>query len=502
MTYTRVRADIDGDLVHCTDAAPGHYAKSLPASVAWHVLDPRDLQDAARNVVESVTTDFNEYKHWIHYRPELEPLDLLQLRDLVQSNGPLAPWRAAKLALELAKQLKALHDAEIWQLLVLPGRVARVKNQLVLMPTLAGMLAPLSQALLLPHEGWLHYIAPELLRTRGMRKDMLAAGDVYALGRLLEAMCVSTPADTGLDEPFDLARRRVELLDRDPFGEWSAPFAPLRDLARDMCAPLPPARPSLPNVVSALEQIVMQNAPETVFAGCRPQQQVEAARDCYRDFTEAYDERLFGISARDVHIMAADLALMQSPPDCNTAVYELEQAESLNEYEVDTQYRLGRAYAMWSSLPNHLQLSFEAYRRAARLSGWKATIIEEWITVLRNGGPTSLLQHSEDIPFARWPAALVELRARSLMELGNPEQAWEEVALSLPRFSSHPALFKLAQEIASNLAPATLLSWKEAHEDWPGLELAQAIVWFRSGNPEMGARCLEQAAAAARTGVQ
>jgi hypothetical protein len=489
MTNSLVRSDIDGGLIHFLGEQSGHYAKALSAGIVWHVFEPQDLQDAAGTVVQSVVTDLNENRHWIHYRPEVEPLELLQLRELVQSNGPLSLWRAAKLALELSKQLKLLHDADICQLLIHPGRVARLKNQLVLMPTLAGVLPPLSQVLPYPHEGWVHYIAPEVLRTRGMQKNMLAAGDVYALGRVLEAMCVTTPADAGVNEPFELARRRVELLDRDAFGEWSASFSQLASLIRAMCAPLPADRMSLDTVIRNLEELVEREAPELVFAGFHPPQQLEAARDCYRDFSEAYDERLFGISARSLHLMAADLALMQSPPDCNTAVHELQQAESLNEYEVDTQYRLGRAYALWSAFPQHLKHSSDAYRRAARLSGWKSAIIEEWVAVLRHDGPTSVLQYTDDIPFDQWPAALVELRARSLM-----------AALSLRRFGFHQGLFELAQQIAKDLPPPTLIRWMDAYQDRPGLELAQAIVWHFNGNPDMAQRCLEQvkADAAAR----
>jgi hypothetical protein len=493
MTNSLVRSDIDGDLFHCADEPPGHYAKALSTAVAWHVFEPRDLQEAAGTVVQSVVTDLNENRHWIHYRADVEPLELLQLRELVQSNGPLSLWRAAKLALELSKQLKLLHDADIYQLLIHPGRVARLKNQLVLMPTLAGVLAPLSQVLPYPHEGWLHYIAPEVLRTRGMQKNLLAAGDVYALGRVLEAMCVTAPADAGVNEPFELARRRVELSDRDAFGEWSASFAPLAGIIRTMCAPPPADRMSLDSVIRSLEELVEKQAPELVFAGFRPRQQLDAARDCYRDFSEAYDERLFGISARSLHLMAADLALLQSPPDCNAAVHELQQAESLNEYEVDTQYRLGRAYALWSALPQHLKHSSDAYRRAARLSGWKSAIIEEWIPVLRNDGPSSALQYTDDIPFDLWPAALVELRARSLVALGDNEIAWDEMALSLRRLGFHQGLFELAQQVAKDLPPATLMRWMKASEERQGLELAQAIVWHFNGNPDMAQRLLDHA---------
>src|SRR5262245_31018062 len=131
MANVLVRSDIDGKQFHCPGEPSGQYAKALSTGVAWHVYEPKDLQDAADSVVQSVVTDLGEGLHWIRYHPEVQPLQLLELRELLHSDGPLALWRAAKLALKLCNDLKLLHDADIYQMLVHPGRVGRLKNQLV-----------------------------------------------------------------------------------------------------------------------------------------------------------------------------------------------------------------------------------------------------------------------------------------------------------------------------------------------------------------------------------
>jgi hypothetical protein len=493
MTNVLVRQDIDGKLYHCPSEPPGHYAKALSTDVAWHVYEPVDLQDAADGVVQSVATNLGEGLHWINYRPDVEPMQLLDLRELLHSDGPLALWRATRIALKLGKDLRALHEADIYQLLLHPGRVGRLKNQLVLMPTLAGALPPLSEIVPSPGEGWLHYIAPEVLRTRAMQRSLLAGGDVYSLGRLIEAMCVSASVDGATLSPFELARRRVELLDRDPFGQWSASFAPLGELIRAMCAPLPADRPSLDDAIGILEGLASEHAPENVFAGLQRQHAFEQARDCYRDLSEAYGDRVFDVTSRSLHLMAADVALMQSPPDCALAVEELQEAESLNVYEADVQYRLGRAYALWSALPQNLQLSSEAYRRAAGLSGWKPAILEEWTSVLRSDSPTSALRQTDDVPPPARPRPLVELRARCLEVLGDHEAAWDEVAFAFPSLGFSQELFEFAQHVGKNVPPDALISWLYRNEEQSGLEAPKAIVWHFNGNPELAEYCLELA---------
>lgn len=493
MTNVLVRSDIDGKLYHRPSEAPGHYAKALSTDVAWHVYEPGDLQDAADGVVQSVVTNLDEGLHWISYREDVEPLQLLDLRELIHSGGPLALWRAAKIAAKLAKDLRALHEADIYQLLLHPGRVGRLKNQLLLLPTLAGALPSLSEVLNQPGEGWLHYIAPEVLRTRAMQRGLLAGGDLYSLGRLIEAMCVSVPVDGAALGPFELARRRVELLERDPFGQWSPSFAPLAKLVSAMCAALPADRPSLDDAIGILEGLASEHAPENIFAALQRQQKFEEARECYRDLSDAYGDRVFDVTSRGLHLMAADVALMQSPPDCARAIDELQQAESLNVYEADVQYRLGRAYALWSALPQNLLFSSEAYKRAAGLSGWKTGILEEWAGVLRGDSPTSALQQTEDVPPQARPQAMVELRARCLETLGDHETAWDEVALAFPHLGFSQSLFEFAQHVGKNVPPDALMSWLYRNEEQPGLEASKAIVWHFNGNAELAEYCLELA---------
>lgn len=489
------RSDIDGNLFHVVGEQPQHYAKALPVAIAWHTFDVRDLADAAGDTVQSVMTDVGEGVHWIHYRADVEPLNLLALRELSHLNGPLALWRVVTLTLDLAKQLQALHEAEVPQLLIHPSRVAQHRDHVVLLATLAGVLPPLPQALTTPAEGWLHYIAPEVLRTRGMQKALLVKGDTYSLGRTVEAMCVSSSREDGITEPFEVARRRVELLQPDSFGDLSVTFERLVPVIRAMCAPLPSDRSSLSDVLKMLEVLRRELAPEVIFGECR-QQGLATARACHDDLKDAHAERVFGVTPRSLHLMAADVALMEMPPNCSSAILELEQAESAHEYEADVQYRMGRAYALWPTLPGHLELSAIAYKRAASRSGWKRDIVEEWTGVLRSSNnPVGALHDTEDVPLAAQPLSLVLLRGRCLFDSGEYEDAWREVAGAFPRLGFSQALFDLGTEIAQRLGPVPLAHWMNLHNDEPGMAGPLAIAWRLKGNQQLAERYLKAAKA-------
>ena len=479
------RADIDGSLVCLTGPPAEHYAKSLSTSVAWHTFEPRELQEAAPLVVRSASTDFAAALHWIHYDESIEPLDLLALRELLRLDEAGALWRVARLALAVCEQLALLHDADIPQLLVHPNRIGRDGTRFVLLPTLAGVLPPLGFALGDTGEGWLHYIAPEVLRTRAMQKELLFVGDVYAFGRTLEALSVSSGGREQPVEPFELARRRVELLERDPFGELPPLFAPLRALIDAMCAPLPSARPSLAATRQALEDIARVHDPAPRFEWHLREGDLDAARRLHRDYEQTHAERVFGTDERTLRLMSADLALMESPPDCNRAVLELERVESLSEYELDVQLRIGRAYALWTTLPRHVLLSSQAYRRAARLSDWDREIVAEWTgALIRARAIEALVSDTADVPYRARPRELVLLRARLLAASGDGSGAWSEIGEAFPYFPFDQKLFDAAREVAGRVPLPLLVAWMAEHLDESGFEAPLAIVSALAGNAE------------------
>src|SRR5689334_14109508 len=112
MSANLINLDIEGQLVQFT-SIPLHYGKLLSTRTAWHVFEPRDLENVAGTPVQSVVTNVAEAVHEIHYHTELIRLSLTTVRELLRLEVPFAVWRVVRLARDLCADLKALHDEEI-----------------------------------------------------------------------------------------------------------------------------------------------------------------------------------------------------------------------------------------------------------------------------------------------------------------------------------------------------------------------------------------------------
>ncbi len=269
MGNTLIRRDIDGELFQLWDRPPVHYGKCLPTSVAWQIFDPQDLDNVSGSAVAAVNTNLAEDCYCIHYQATLDPLNLSALRTLLPVEGAFATWRAAKLAADLCRDLKLLHEEGIPQFVIHPERVGRWQDRFALLPTLAGILPTLTELPSNALGGWLHFVAPEVLRTRGMNKELLSAGDIYSLGRLVAALTLSTWEPETAADQLTLAEQRVELSTDELTKMLEEPSASDRErasllsLLKRMCALLPEERPSLDEAVAGLDKILQSASPAT-----------------------------------------------------------------------------------------------------------------------------------------------------------------------------------------------------------------------------------------------
>jgi hypothetical protein len=502
MTTTVLRPDIEGDFVRFSDEEGSHFGKRLPSDVAWYViLEPRDLEQASAGVVQSVVTNFSEGVHYIHYRSELQPLDLGGLRSLLRLDQPLATWRLTRVAIDLCEHLQTLHEEGVPQLLIHPERIGRLPNKLVLLPTLARSLPTLSQIPSNTVAGWIHFISAEALRTRALDKGLLFAADIYSLGRTLRAIGTPTWQATTSADALLLAEKRVEDIEADGLGEFPAGFRILGPLLERMLAALPGDRPQLTDVLSDLRIIEKRVSPEVVFDEYLRSGQIELATACLSDLMDTNQTGLFGDLTRTSHIMSADLALAQSPPDCSRAIVELDLAESPKHYEADIQHRMGRAYALFTTYPNHLEHSHKSYLRAARLSSWQPEVVDEWVDVLkRNYNPAWILETLDKIPSDARTKRAVMLRTECLLQSAGDLDAWMEVAQSFPRFAFDQELFDLARRVGWQVAQNPkygydnyLMKWMHQHRESPGFAGPVSIVWEINGNRDFAAKYLKDA---------
>jgi len=255
-----------------------------------------------------------------------------------------------------------------------------------------------------------------------------------------------------------------------------------------MCSLLPADRPSLEESVVELQSMAQQQSPKQVLT--------DDAQRCLGDFRQAHDERVFGVTEKDLHLMSADVFMMQDPPECGRAIIELDAAEG-SKYVADIQRRMARVYLQFTSHPDHVARSVEAYMRAAGLSDWAPDVLEEAMTALEaSPDPSAALESTNIIPVKKRPRSILCLRARILYEMGNLMQAWKDVSQAMAGMPFDSSLYGLAEKIAEKIArdrdARDLMRWMHRLEDKSGCEAAMALVWSVNGNRAKAVELLEK----------
>jgi hypothetical protein len=484
-----IRADIEGELVRLAGA--DQLGKRLPIDVAWHFgFDAHDLENVADSPVRVV--EVRDGCYLICYQAGVEPLDLDSLRELLGPVGPLAPWRLARLAFDLCSHLRALHAEGIPQLVIHPERVGRWAGRFILLPTLAGVLPPLSRLPSNEIAGWLHYVAPEVLRTRAIAGDLLPTGDVFSLGCLLLALTVPGWDPLDYADTLALAENRVEGLEPEKPGRAPPGFEVLQTLFERLADPLPSKRISLDEALKVLTGLLEELSAERRITEALTAGRIDQADACLRDLERCLRAGVFGCSRRASHLLHADVALARTPPDCRVAMTHLSAAESGEEYEADVRRRMARAYALWTEQPRHLESASYAYRVAARLSGYPAELVDEWVELLRRFPDTgAVLDETDRVPEHLRTRGLVMLRTTILLQRGFPWDAWLEIVPRFARSAFDQELFDLARTVAWRADPMELLLWMRPFRDEPGGQAGPvALVWEVNGNETEAARWL------------
>lgn len=496
MQNTVEYADVEGKLVEVAKGGQSHLAKRLSTAMAWQVFDVQDLTNVADAVVTSVTTDLGAGYFDLHYRPGIEIFRGLRLRDDLRLESELGPWLAAGLAHDLARSLKSLHIEDVPQLVLHPERVGRIAGQFVLLPTVAGILPPLSQLRSNEVGGWLHYVAPETLRTRATDKSLLLSGDVYSWGRMLWLLCAPSWRPDLTANPQRLAEQRVEQADRESLPPLPAGFKSLADIWSRAMALGPSHRPSLDELLTQLAKVRDDLAPELRFAQLLREGKVAAAEQLAGELEQVHRAGIRAVPERVLHLMAADLHLARSPPDPGRAIMELDLAESPERYEADVQERLARAYRQFTANPQHLSQSSKAYERAANFGGWKPEVLDEWVGVLQQMGD---FEHAQAmlsrIPNVFHTRKVSVLLIECLLRKQEYLEAWREVAALFPGQPFDEGLFELARTIAERNDPGELLVWSLVFRNEPGFDAPLSLVFEAIGDEAQAETYLRQARA-------
>lgn len=495
-----LRHDIEGDLFIRNDDGRSWPVKRLSLETAWHCSSFEDLKDYASPMVANILVNQSARSLEIIYPLGAQPLDLASLRAILQPEQPLAAWRLAIFGKAIAENLQQCHLAGLPQLVIHPERIGLVEGRFILLPTLAGVLPPVLQFPSNQVAGWLHFIAPEALRTRGIESELLETADLFSFGRLLLALASDSWSPSPDIPPTGLAASIVEA----PAASLAAippaahpEVAPLVQLAQRLCTHLPHQRISLVEALDTLTMIASNSAPEMIIPALIANKNITLAQVNLQSLEECQGYECFHVPPAEVHVMRGDLALAQEPPNYVSAIDQYRRAQQLDPRNPEMYLKIAKSYAQYTSHPQHLNFSSDAYLHAARLLGWPIDLLETWFAILAQlDDPHLILRQTQAIPWARRIRLVFLLRARSHLALQEFSLAWNEMVNCFERFGFHPEAYELARQAASHIEPVVLIRWMHEHGDVPGNEAALAIVWERNGNIDLAKEKFNQAVSA------
>ena len=498
-----IRHDIEGDLFQRVDEDRSWPVKRLSLETAWYCSSFEDLKDYLSTQIANVLVNQSDRFIEIHYLEATQPLDLESLRAILQPEQPLGVWRLAVFANAIAEYLNECHLAGLSQLIIHPERIGLCKGRFVLMPSLACVLPPISQLPSNQVAGWMHYIAPEALRTRAVEGDLLRQADLFSFGRLLLALSNESWSPAAGQQAPELAARIVEGAQTQSGRTHAIPpganpeLAPIIQIAQRLCAYLPEDRLSLDDALDSFCMLASSTAPETVIAALIAGKQINQAKACMQALEESQEYEVYQVSPAQINVLRGDLALALSPPNYVVAIDNFRRAQQQDPRNAELYLRIAQTYAQYTKHPQHLNFSSDAYLHAARLLNWPTDILQTWFGILAQlNEPKVILNQTQAIPWDHRIRLIFLLRARSQLALEEYFLAWTEMVNCFERFGFHPEAYELARQAASQIDPVALIRWMHEHGEVPGSEAALAIVWERNGNIELAREKFNQAISA------
>lgn len=491
MKLKHIWSDIDGDLVFIEDSGSSQYGKRLSLDVAWHIDMFDDLENIPGGIIQRVDQDFTENQLLIHYNSAVIPLPLEQVRELLALHRSFGLFRLAKLAMDLCKSLMELHGVDIYQMVIHPLRLAQFEKQFVVLPTLAGVLPPLSS--LADHENvtWLHYLAPEVMRTRGDDSSLLPAADVYSLGRTLQVLSSLDWEPEPIGDALSYLESSVEFSAvRQPENMISDNNS-FSDLIREMCSFFPEDRPSLADVLDRLENGIIDTVEpkkliqDSILAG-----RLDQFKDSFTVLQEMQQSELFNFPAVDLYRISANYELGKSPPDYLKAIGQLIKIADVQPDNVDILLEIAGWYASISNQSQHLQLAVDYYESALLVSRWRQDILDAWLEILvQLNDPKLILQAIEDIPLEKQTSLAMKISAKCSIDQGEYLQAWHEAVRFFRTKGFDREVYDYARQAAYQIEPLLLMLLKKEYEGVEGLEPAVSIIWERNGNLSKAREC-------------
>ena len=488
--------DFEGNLIQPHDGIT-HYVKELSLETAFHTDLPENIQYLQEEFIQSADLHFDENRLDIHYKPGVQPLNLERLRSLLAANTPFYHWRFIKLAIDLCEHLKELHSADLPQQVIHPGRVAAMDKRFILLPTLARVMPPFDRLNNQDDVAWLHFIAPEILRTRGNDPGLFTSGDIYSLGRTLQALIMFDWQPPRLQDPFSFIKAVIETYNHEFPVEWSPDFLSFKPIIEKICAFFPEDRPTLDEVLEMFNEVLKEYNPGCIIHRLLTEKQLDQASSNLGILRESQSSPLFAIPPQSLYKLEAQFLLAQSPPDYGQAIGFYQKVLHHEPNNIGIHLEIAQTYFNYRLHPQHLFLCTEAYEKAGELAEWREDIVNRLMEVLSMlGNPAKTIQVTNRIPPHKRPGPVYLLRAQSFMAIGYHMSCWRETFGFFKIYGFDETMYNLAQKTASFIAPLDLLRWYyqvKNEENIPaGANISFSIVWQRNQNIEKAQQYLEK----------
>jgi hypothetical protein len=494
MAGSELITDIDGVLYVERIGETQTYIKKLSLETAWFADDFNDLTSPEGSCVLQVREIFDEKTLTIKYDSGIELFNFGSLKNVILPVEDFGFWRFLVFAEQLTSYLSVFHTFQLYQLVINPLRIGYFKNRFIFLPTFAGVLPPVPELIRIRDPQWFHFIAPEILRTRGIHPAMFKAGDVFSLGRMFKLLLSDMDSLPEIKTPEVLCESIVEKLDYKLSAEDKVLPQRLNLLIERMCDPDPLKRPGLSEAKGELNDLRSEYLPSSVVTEILKQKETEKAEHlCVK-----YIETCKLLAFRDINtdLLYCDILIARDLPDFRKALNHLDKITKYYPDNYQVHLTKGDIYQKYTTHSQHIIMAVSAYQQASIFSNWDPAIQKKLFLAASNA--VTYERFINDTVIIPQNVRILEyhlIKGQVQYRFGLYEEAWDEITAYFEIAGFSTEAYETGRQIALKMNPYDLLRWKHEKkaDQKVNLKAAVSIVFEMNEVPELAKKFLNEA---------
>jgi len=487
--------DIEGLLIIEINNNKQRLFKHLSLEIAWNINDYTDLKLPTDSCVLEVREIFDEKIIAIKYDAGIDLLSFASLKKVIAPEKDFGIWRFLIFAEHISDYLSQFHQYDLFQLAIHPERVAIYKNKIVFLPTLSGVLPIIPEIIKYGNLKWLYFIAPEILRTRGMEIERLKSGDIFSLGRLFKLLLSDLERIPEVDAPEELITSIVEYFN---FNLIEPPIT-LPDkillLIEKMSAPDPNKRPELKEILQELNIFRSKFSPSSIIQLYIDKNELNEAENTFTKYNNCKSIEVFDDIEAD--FLFCDLMIMKNPPEFQKAINHLDKIIMLHPENFKLHLKKGDIYSKYKSHSQYILLCLSSYEKACILSEWQPDIQLKLFNASMNLDKLDKrIEAIVNIPYNKRIPYYYLILAKSFLQFGKIDSAWDEIVKFFKIVGYNSEAHMIGLQIAQKLGdPHKLLRWKleQNAEQIPNLKTAVSIAFQLNNVNDLAKKYLTEA---------